>query len=185
MKKLRDAGAVILGKSNMHELASGITTISSIGGQTCNPYDPIGVRADRAAAAAPPSRRASRRSRGARTPADRFAFRRRCTTCSGCVRRRGCRASPASCRSRTRRTSAGRSRERVMDLAIGLDATVGADPADSATRILDGRAAAAIRRRARLHRRCAASDSAFSSRISARRPTIRRARASSARRSTR
>ena len=40
VKKLRDAGAVILGKSNMHELASGITSISSIGGQTCNPYDP-------------------------------------------------------------------------------------------------------------------------------------------------
>src|SRR5690349_20572029 len=30
VKKLREAGAVILGKSNMHELASGITTISSI-----------------------------------------------------------------------------------------------------------------------------------------------------------
>ena len=40
VRKLREAGAVILGKSNMHEFASGITTISSIGGQTCNPYDP-------------------------------------------------------------------------------------------------------------------------------------------------
>ena len=38
--KLREAGAVILGKSNMHELAYGITTISSVGGQTRNPYDP-------------------------------------------------------------------------------------------------------------------------------------------------
>ncbi len=37
--RLREAGAVILGKSNMHELASGITTIGSIGGQTMNPYD--------------------------------------------------------------------------------------------------------------------------------------------------
>ena len=37
--RLRDAGAVIIGKTNMHELASGITTISSIGGQTRNPYD--------------------------------------------------------------------------------------------------------------------------------------------------
>src|SRR3989442_5376590 len=37
--RLRDAGAVIVGKTNMHELASGITTISSVGGQTRNPYD--------------------------------------------------------------------------------------------------------------------------------------------------
>src|SRR2546428_8084097 len=37
--RLRDAGAVIIGKTNMHELASGITTISSVGGQTRNPYD--------------------------------------------------------------------------------------------------------------------------------------------------
>ena len=37
--RLREAGAVILGKSNMHELASGITTIGSLGGQTLNPYD--------------------------------------------------------------------------------------------------------------------------------------------------
>jgi len=40
VRKLRDAGAVILGKSNMHELASGITTVGSAFGQTLNPYDP-------------------------------------------------------------------------------------------------------------------------------------------------
>src|SRR6202163_1069937 len=39
VKKLRDAGAVIVGKTNLHELAYGITTISSLGGQTRNPYD--------------------------------------------------------------------------------------------------------------------------------------------------
>ena len=38
--RLRDAGAVIIGKVNMHELAYGMTTISSAGGQTRNPYDP-------------------------------------------------------------------------------------------------------------------------------------------------
>jgi Asp-tRNA(Asn)/Glu-tRNA(Gln) amidotransferase A subunit family amidase len=37
--RLREAGAVILGKTAMHELASGITTISSATGQTKNPYD--------------------------------------------------------------------------------------------------------------------------------------------------
>jgi Asp-tRNA(Asn)/Glu-tRNA(Gln) amidotransferase A subunit family amidase len=39
VKKLKDAGAVIIGKTNLHELAYGITSISSIGGQTRNPYD--------------------------------------------------------------------------------------------------------------------------------------------------
>ncbi len=38
--KLRAAGAVILGKTNLHELAAGITSVSSMGGQTRNPYDP-------------------------------------------------------------------------------------------------------------------------------------------------
>jgi amidase len=40
VRKLRDAGAVIVGKTNLHELAYGITSISSMGGQTRNPYDP-------------------------------------------------------------------------------------------------------------------------------------------------
>ena len=39
VQRLRDAGAVILGKTTMHELAAGITTISSLTGQTRNPYD--------------------------------------------------------------------------------------------------------------------------------------------------
>ncbi len=39
VKKLRDAGAVILGKVNLHELALGLTTVSSVGGQTIDPYD--------------------------------------------------------------------------------------------------------------------------------------------------
>lgn len=40
IKKLRDAGAIVLAKSNLHELAAGITSISSLGGQTRNAYDP-------------------------------------------------------------------------------------------------------------------------------------------------
>ena len=39
VKKLRDAGAIVIGKTNLHELANGITSISSMGGQTRNPYD--------------------------------------------------------------------------------------------------------------------------------------------------
>ena len=40
VKKLRDAGAIIIAKTNLHELAAGITSVSSLGGQTRNPYDP-------------------------------------------------------------------------------------------------------------------------------------------------
>ena len=40
VRKLREAGVVIVGKTNLHEFARGITTISSLGGQTRNPYDP-------------------------------------------------------------------------------------------------------------------------------------------------
>jgi Asp-tRNA(Asn)/Glu-tRNA(Gln) amidotransferase A subunit family amidase len=39
VRRLREAGAIFLGKTNMHEFAYGITTISSLGGQTLNPYD--------------------------------------------------------------------------------------------------------------------------------------------------
>ncbi len=40
VRKLREAGAIVIGKTNLHELAAGITTVSSFGGQTRNPYDP-------------------------------------------------------------------------------------------------------------------------------------------------
>src|SRR6516225_9613227 len=36
--KLREAGAIIIAKSNMHEFAYGITTLGSLFGQTRNPY---------------------------------------------------------------------------------------------------------------------------------------------------
>ncbi|CAK4032447.1 hypothetical protein D0865_09884 [Lecanosticta acicola] len=39
VKVLKDAGAVILGKTNLHELALEGLTVSSLGGQTLNPYD--------------------------------------------------------------------------------------------------------------------------------------------------
>lgn len=40
VRRLREAGAVFIGKTNLHELARGIETVSSLGGQTRNPYDP-------------------------------------------------------------------------------------------------------------------------------------------------
>ncbi|KAL2137522.1 hypothetical protein VTI28DRAFT_9222 [Corynascus sepedonium] len=39
VKALKDAGAVILGKTNLHEMALEGLTVSSLGGQTANPYD--------------------------------------------------------------------------------------------------------------------------------------------------
>src|SRR3989441_4803810 len=39
VKRLREAGALILAKANLMELARGGTTVSSLGGQTRNPYD--------------------------------------------------------------------------------------------------------------------------------------------------
>ena len=39
VRKLRAAGAIVLAKANMTELALGGTTVSSLGGQTKNPYD--------------------------------------------------------------------------------------------------------------------------------------------------
>jgi amidase len=39
VRKLRAAGAIILAKANLTELARGGTTVSSLGGQTKNPYD--------------------------------------------------------------------------------------------------------------------------------------------------
>ncbi|MBV7484736.1 amidase [Bordetella sp. BOR01] len=40
VRRLREAGAIILGKTTLHELACGITNISSLTGQTRNPYAP-------------------------------------------------------------------------------------------------------------------------------------------------
>jgi len=39
VRAFKDAGAVILGKTNMHEMALEGLTVSSLGGQTINPYD--------------------------------------------------------------------------------------------------------------------------------------------------
>jgi len=40
VERLRRAGATILGKTNLHEFAYGVRTVSSVGGQTANPWNP-------------------------------------------------------------------------------------------------------------------------------------------------
>ena len=135
--KLRKAGAVILGKTNLHELAAGITSISSMGGQTCNPYDPRrnpGGSSGGTGAAVAASFAAigwgSDTCGSIRLPAasnNLFGLRptKGLSSIAGII--------PLS----HTQDVAGPLARTVRDLAIGLDATVGADAADPATRMLD------------------------------------------------
>lgn len=138
VKKLRDAGAIIIGKSNMHELAAGITSISSIGGQTCNPYDP-----DRAPGG-------SSGGSGAAVAASFAAVAWGSDTC-GSIRipsavhnlfglrpTKGLSSIAGIVPLSHSQDVGGPIARSVRDLAIALDATVGPDPADTATRILGG-----------------------------------------------
>ncbi len=137
--KLRAAGAIILAKANLHELAAGITSISSFGGQTRNPYDPARCPGG------------SSGGTGAAIAASFAAIGWGTDTC-GSIRIPSAFGSLVGLRptqglfsrdgiiplSHTQDTPGPLART-VTDLAIGLDATVGADPHDSATRVLAGR----------------------------------------------
>jgi Asp-tRNA(Asn)/Glu-tRNA(Gln) amidotransferase A subunit family amidase len=140
VKKLREAGAVFIGKSNLHELASGISTVASLGGQTLNPYDlsrnPGG----------------SSGGTGAAIAASFAAVGWGSDTC-GSIRIPSSHNNLVGLRptkglssidgilplSHTQDTGGPLART-VRDLAIALDATIGPDPADPATGALDGRA---------------------------------------------
>ncbi len=136
VRKLREAGAVIIGKSNMHELAAGITTISSLGGQTRNPYDPSrnpGGSSGGTGAAIAASFAAigwgSDTCGSIRIPASHnnlFGLRptKGLSSIDGII--------PLS----HTQDVGGPLARTVTDLAVGLDATIGADPADPATRIV-------------------------------------------------
>ena len=138
VRKLREAGAVILGKSNLHELAMGITSISGLGGQTRNPYDPTRNPGG------------SSGGTGAAVAASFAAIGWGSDTC-GSIRIPSAHNNLFGLRptkglssidgiiplSHTQDVGGPLARS-VTDLAIGLDATVGPDPADPATGILDG-----------------------------------------------
>jgi Asp-tRNA(Asn)/Glu-tRNA(Gln) amidotransferase A subunit family amidase len=137
--KLRLAGAVLLGKVNLHELALGLTGVSSFGGQTLNPYDvtrtPGGSSGGSGAAAAAC-----------------FAAFTMGTDTSGSIRIPsshnclvGLRPSfGLSSRAgiipfgHTQDTGGAMARS-VEDVALILDATVGYDPADPTTQASGGR----------------------------------------------
>lgn len=139
VRRLREAGAVILGKTNMHELAAGITSISSLGGQTRNPYDPrrcpggsSGGTGVAIAASFAVVGWGSDTCGSIRIPAAYGSLVGLRPT-SGILSRDG--VIPLS---RTQDVTGPLART-VTDLAIALDATVGRDTADAATAALDQR----------------------------------------------
>jgi amidase len=134
VRKLREAGAVILGKTTMHELASGITNISSLTSQTRNPYDlyrtPGGSSGGTGAAIGASFAAAGMGSDtcgSIRIPAaNQNLVGLRGT--HGLSSRSG--VMPLS----STQDIAGPLARTVTDLAIMLDATVGADPSDAITK---------------------------------------------------
>jgi Asp-tRNA(Asn)/Glu-tRNA(Gln) amidotransferase A subunit family amidase len=145
VRRLREAGAVILGKVNLHELALGLTTVSSLGGQTLNPYD---------LARAPGG---SSGGSGVAAAANFAAFTIGTDT-SGSIRIPsshnaivGLRPS-AGLSSRAgvipfshTQDTAGPMARSVMDIAVVLDATIGHDPADPVTAAGVGKTPASYR----------------------------------------
>jgi len=137
VRKLREAGAVILAKANLQELASDITNVSSLGGQTCNPYDPTknpggssGGSGAAAAASFATLAWGSDTCGSIRIPA---AF----NNLFGLRPTKGLSSIAGIIPLSHTQDVAGPLARTVTDLAIGLDAVVGRDPADPATRALD------------------------------------------------
>ena len=138
VRRLKEAGAVILGKTNMHELARGITTISSLAGQTRNPYDPTrnpGGSSGGTGAAIAASLAAvgmgSDTCGSIRIPSSHHAL-------VGLRGTRGLASGDGIIPLSTTQDIGGPLARSVEDLAITLDATVGFDPADSTTLLSEG-----------------------------------------------
>ena len=139
VKRLLEAGAVILGKTNLHELAAGITTISSLGGQTRNPYDPArnpggssGGTGAAVAASFAAAAWGSDTCGSIRIPASVHNL-------FGLRPTKGLSSIDGILPLSHSQDTGGPLARTVTDLAIALDATVGPDPADLATAILEGR----------------------------------------------
>jgi amidase len=138
VRKLREAGAVILAKSNMHELASGIINISAFGGQTRNPYDPdrnpggsSGGTGSAIAASFAAVGMGSDTCGSIRIPASH-------NNLVGLRPTKGLSSIAGIVPLSTTQDVAGPLARSMADLAIVLDATVGEDPADPATKLATG-----------------------------------------------
>ncbi len=140
VRRLREAGAIVLAKANLHEFAAGITTISSLGGQTRNPYDltrcPGGSSGGTAVAVAASFAAVgwgSDTCGSIRIPSSFNALVGLRPT-QGLVSRTG--IVPLS----HTQDIGGPLARTVTDLAIALDATVGLDSTDVASRQVQGHA---------------------------------------------
>lgn len=136
--KLRAAGAVILGKTNMHELAAGITTVGSRFGQTRDPYDldrnPGGSSGGTGAAIAANFAVAGMGSDtcgSIRNPASH-------NNLVGLRGTQGLSSRTGIVPLSSTQDIGGPIARTMTDLAVMLDATVGPDPADASTRASEG-----------------------------------------------
>ena len=139
VRRLREAGAIIIGKTNMHELARGITTVSSVAGQTRNPYDldrnPGGSSGGTGAAVAASFAAVGMGSDtcgSIRIPSAHHAL-------VGLRGTRGLASGDGIIPLSTTQDIGGPLARSVTDLAITLDATVGIDAADETTARSEGR----------------------------------------------
>ena len=133
VRKLREAGAIIIGKTNLYEFAQGWSTVSSLGGQTLSPYDlsrdPGGSSGGSAVAVTANFAMAgwgTDTCGSVRYPAvlnDLYGLR----PTEGLTSRSG--VIPLS----TTLDTMGPMARSVVDLAIVLDVTAGVDPADRTT----------------------------------------------------
>src|SRR5579872_5342190 len=139
VRKLREAGAVILGKANLHELASGITTVGSAFGQTLNPYDPSrnpgGSSGGTAAAVAASFAAAGMGSDTCGSIRIPSSF----NNLVGLRPTKGLSSIAGIVPLSTTQDVGGPLARSVADLAVMLDATIGEDPADPATHLEAGR----------------------------------------------
>jgi Asp-tRNA(Asn)/Glu-tRNA(Gln) amidotransferase A subunit family amidase len=145
VQRLKAAGAVILGKTNMHELAAGIVTVGSSFGQTRNPYDldrnPGGSSGGTGAAVAANFAAAGMGSDtcgSIRIPAAH-------NNLVGLRGTQGLSSRTGIVPLSSTQDISGPLARTMTDLAIMLDATVGPDPADPSTAVSTGRIPASYR----------------------------------------
>jgi amidase len=138
VQRLKAAGAVVLGKTNMHELAAGIFTAGSRFGQTRNPYDldrnPGGSSGGTGAAVAAnfaAGGMGSDTCGSIRIPASH-------NNLVGLRGTQGLSSRAGIVPLSSTQDIGGPITRSIADLAIMLDATVGADPADPSTAASSG-----------------------------------------------